>query len=92
MENIPIVERQIAWDDLAETVAIVRPLVENMHQCAILVEGRQVAHMFLLEDGVLALTEIEVPGDVEPSDNLVRAIGRIMIEHRRVTREGRSLL
>lgn len=92
MNDTHNVHRQIAWDDLPETVAIVGNLAETIDQCAILIEGHQVAHMFLLTDGMLALTDIELPDDVEPGDNLVRAIGRVLIAHRRAAREGRSLV
>jgi hypothetical protein len=85
------IERQIVWDDLPY-VAVVAELDEQMLQAAVLFEGRQVAHLFLLKDGLLALTEVEYRSDLEPTDELLLAIARVQVAHLRACREGRSLL
>lgn len=82
---------QLDWDDLPH-VAHLMEMDERVLQCAIHHEGRQVAHLFLLRDGLLALTEIDLRGDLEPTDELLLAVARVQVAHLRACREGRSLL
>ena len=85
--------RQIQWDDLPY-VAILAPLNEQIVQCAIITHegGCQAAHLFLLTDGLLALTDVNFRGDVPPNDDLLLAIARVQVAHLLACREGRTLL
>ena len=84
-------QKQIYWEDL-EYVAVIAEMNEAVIQCAITREGRQMAHLFLLKDGLLALTEINFEEEGEPTDGLLLAIARVQVEHLRACREGRSLI
>ena len=86
--------KEIGWDDLPEYVAIVAALVEGIDQCSIhnMAENREEAHLFLLRDGLLAITEVNLPDDVQPGDKLLLAIARVQVEHLRACRDGRSLV
>lgn len=85
-------EHQITWGDLPYA-AYLMALEEGVDQCAIrnLETNRQEAHLFLLKDGLLAITEVNLPDDVQPDNGLLIAIGRVMVAHRRASKEGRSL-
>ncbi len=83
--------KQITWDDLPDCVAVIAPLVDGIDQCGILIGGREECHLFLLRDGLLALTDIYLPDDLEPTEIFLRAIARVMIAHRRASKEGRAL-
>ena len=87
----PNKRNQISWDDL-EYVAILAKLNDSITQCTVTHEGRQVAHLVLLRDGLLALTEVRFEQDREPDDGLLLAIGRVLVAHLRASREGRSLI
>ena len=82
---------QLDWDDLPYVAQIVE-MDERVLQCAILSEGRQVAHLFLLKDALMALTEVDFRNDLEPTDELLLAIARVQVAHLRACREGRSLV
>ena len=79
------------WDDLPY-IALISEIDEQVLQAAVLHEGRQVAHLFLLKDGLLALTDIDLKADIEPTDQLLLAIARVQVEHLRACREGRCLV
>jgi hypothetical protein len=90
MKNIT--DRQIYWDDLP-FVAIVAALDDAVIQCAIMdEEGRQRAHLFMMRDGLLALTEIDLKSDIEPSNDLLLAIARVQVAHLKACREGRAIV
>jgi hypothetical protein len=82
---------QILWDDL-QYVAILAPLSEKLVQCALLHNGRYVAHVFLLNNGLLPLTDIYLTSGEEATDDLLLAVRRVRLAHSRACREGRSLL
>jgi hypothetical protein len=86
----PPKRKQISWDDL-EYVAIIAQLNDSITQCVITLEGHQTAHLFLLRDGLLALTEVRFEKESEPADGLLLAIGRVLVAHLRACREGRIL-
>jgi hypothetical protein len=82
---------QISWDDL-QYVAIVAPLSEKLIQCALLREGRYVAHFFILNDGLLALTDVYLACGEEATDDLLLAVRRVRLAHLRASRVGRPLV
>ena len=82
---------QISWDDL-RYVAILAPLSERMIQCALLHEGRYVAHFFLFNDGLLALTDVYLTSGEEATDDLLLAVRRVRLAHLRASRVGRPLV
>ena len=82
---------QLFWDDLSDCVAILAELGDSITQCGIHVEGRHVAHLFLVNDGLLALTDVMLPDEVEPDNRTLLVIGRVLVAHRRASREGRKL-
>jgi hypothetical protein len=84
-------QKQLDWEDL-EYVAVLGEMNEAAIQCAIIHEGHQLAHLFLLKDGLLALTEVNLEQEGEPTDELLLAIARVQVEHLRACREGRSLI
>lgn len=79
------------WEDLPYVV-LISQLDEQVLQAAVMHEGRQLAHLFLLKDGLLALTDVDIKSDLEPCDELLLAIARIQVEHLKACREGRSLV
>ena len=85
---------EITWDDLPGYVAIIAALVDGIDQCSIrnLLENREEVHLFLLRDGLLAITEVNLPHDLEPDNRLLLAIARVMVLHRRAAKEGRALV
>lgn len=90
--NNTLSQRQFTWDDLPECIATIAALVEGIDQCSLTVEGRPGAHLLLSCDGLLSITEVYAPEEIEPDQRLMLAIGRILIAHRRANKEGRSLL
>ena len=85
-------EKQLQWDDLPY-VAVVAEFNEHALQVAVMCdEGRQVAHLFLMKNGLMALTEVDFRADFDPSEELLLAIARVQVDHLRSCREGRSLL
>lgn len=82
---------QITWDNSNYT-AVLAPLGDGIDQCSIACEGEEMAHLFLLRTGPMALVDIELKEDIEPCDGLLLAIGRILVEHKRAVREGRALV
>jgi hypothetical protein len=83
----------ITWDDLPDCVAVLSSLNDDtITQCGVLVENRQVAHLFLLNDGLLALTDVMLPDEVEPDNRTLLVIGRVIIAHGRACKEGRALV
>ena len=86
-----IYPKQLVWDDLPDCVAIVSPLNESTTQVGLHYQGRQVAHILALDDAILALTELMLPDDTEPDTAVLIAIGRVLVAHRRASKEGRKL-
>lgn len=84
-------QKQITWEDLPDAVAFVAGLNETIDQCSIQIDARERAHLFLLNDGLLSIIELTLPDDSEPSDVLLRAIGRVLIMHKRACMDGRRL-
>ncbi len=84
-------QKQLSWDDLPDCFALVSPVGDSITQCGILRDGRPVAHLFLLNDGLLALTDLMLPDDADPDDRTLILIGRVLVAHRRATTEGRTL-
>ena len=82
---------QISWDDL-QYVAILAALSEKMIQCALLHEGRHVAHFFLFNDGLLALADVYLVSGEEATDDLLLAVRRVRLAHLRASRVGRPLV
>jgi len=82
---------QLTWDDLPDCVAVLSPMSESITFCGLHSQGKQVASMFLLDDAILALTEVMLPDDVEPDNNVLIAMGRVLVAHRRASRDGRKL-
>jgi len=85
------IRTELAWDDLPNRIAMLAELGDSITQCAIIAEGRQVAHLFLFNDNLLALTEVMFPDEDEPDNDTLLAIGRILVAQLRATRAGRKL-
>jgi len=88
-------QNQISWDDIPEYVVFIAALIDGIDQCSIcsVEESRgEEAHLFLWRDGLLAITELNLPGDSPPPDRLLLIMGRLICEHQRASREGRSLV
>ena len=83
----------LTWDDLPDCCAVLSGLNDGtITQCGVHVDNRQVAHLFLLNDGLLALTDVMLPHDVQPDNRTLLVIGRVIVAHRRACKEGRTLV
>jgi hypothetical protein len=83
----------LTWDDLPDCAAVLSNLNDDtITQCGVLVENRQVAHLFLLNDGLLALTDVMLPDETEPDNRALLVIGRVIVAHRRACKAGRTLV
>jgi hypothetical protein len=82
---------QISWDDM-QYVAILAPLSGKLIQCALLHEGRYVAHFFLLNDGLQALADVYLASGEEATDDLLLAVRRVRLAHLRACRIGSPLV
>ncbi|MBK8858992.1 MAG: hypothetical protein IPN11_15320 [Opitutaceae bacterium] len=82
---------QLSWED-SEYTAVLAPLEDGIVQCSIQNNGTEAAHLFLLTGGLVGLVDIEIKDDFSPPDGLLLIVGRIVVEHRRAVREGRTLI
>lgn len=81
----------LTWADLPHYAAILSATSEAMDQCSLRNAGRELAFLFLLRESLSGFCDIQFTTDLEPDDELLLAIGRIIAAHKRGCATGRII-
>ena len=89
MNNSSPNQHQITWDDLAAAATVSR-FADSVDRCLLQVAGKDRAVVLLFRESLSGVVDVEFLG--APDDDLLLAIGRIILEHSLACREGRTLV